>query len=99
MVSGKLHAQAALPTGEISAGTRWIRSGWAGLDAMEQRKISYPCRESNRLARNPSPYQVVCPCFAYFKTDANTDTNIRNTRKIEHWIWGSHEDDCAGCAL
>jgi hypothetical protein len=42
-VSDQLHASAALPPGEIAAGTHWI-GGWvgptAGLDAMEKRKKS-----------------------------------------------------------
>jgi hypothetical protein len=48
-VSGQLQAQAALPQGK-DPGTHWT-GGWvgsrAGLDAVEQRKISCPCRESN----------------------------------------------------
>jgi hypothetical protein len=46
---------------EIAPGTHWI-GGWvgprAGLDAVEKRRISCPCRESNpgSQARNPSLY-------------------------------------------
>jgi hypothetical protein len=48
-VSGHLHAPAAL-SGERVPGTHWI-GGWlgpiAGLDAVANRKILSPCRESN----------------------------------------------------
>jgi hypothetical protein len=57
--SGQLHASAALPSGERYPGTHWT-GGWvgptAGLDTVEWREISYPCRESNpsRPPRSPS---------------------------------------------
>jgi hypothetical protein len=48
-VSGQLHAP-ALPPRKRPAATYWI-GGWgsprADLDAVEKRKISFPCRESN----------------------------------------------------
>jgi hypothetical protein len=51
VVSGQLHAPAALPPMEIDPGTYWI-GGWMGpravLDAVVKRKIPSPHRESNR---------------------------------------------------
>jgi hypothetical protein len=50
-VRGRLHALAALPRGVT--GTHWMGSR-TGLNAVEKRVISYPCRESNpgRSARS-----------------------------------------------
>jgi hypothetical protein len=56
-VSGQLHAQAALPSGERTSGTNWI-GGWlgprAGLDTVAKTISSRPYRESNpgRPVRN-----------------------------------------------
>jgi hypothetical protein len=50
MVSGQLHAPAALPHRERAPSTHWI-GGWVGaravLDALVKRKIPSPRRESN----------------------------------------------------
>jgi hypothetical protein len=49
-VSGQLHASAALPPREIAPGTHWI-GGWVGpkavVDAVVERQVPSPCRESN----------------------------------------------------
>jgi hypothetical protein len=65
-VSGQLHATAALPPEETAPGTHWIGGCLgprAGPDAMVQRKISCPCRESNpgRPAHSPSLYRLSYP--------------------------------------
>jgi hypothetical protein len=64
--------------GERNPGTHWI-GGWVGskvgLDAVEKRKISYPCRESNpgRPSHGSSVYRLSCPgsiltgYFAYWE--------------------------------
>jgi hypothetical protein len=44
------------PPVSIGHETAWGRT--AGLDAMETRKISCLCRESNHLARSPSLYRL-----------------------------------------
>jgi hypothetical protein len=52
-VSGQLHASAALPppSGETVPGIHCI-GGWldprAGLDLMEKKEVSFPCRKWNR---------------------------------------------------
>jgi hypothetical protein len=52
--------------GEKAHGTHWI-GGWvdprAGLDTVEKRKISCPCRKSKpgRPARSPSLYRLSYP--------------------------------------
>jgi hypothetical protein len=56
-VSGRLQAPTPLPSEKTATGTHWI-GDWlgprAGLDAVEKRKISCPCRDSNpsRSARS-----------------------------------------------
>jgi hypothetical protein len=65
-VNGYLHATAALPPGEKAPGTHWT-GGWVGprggMDNVDKRKISWPCRKSNpgRPASNPSLYQLSYP--------------------------------------
>jgi hypothetical protein len=51
-VSGQLHAPAALPPGK-----RFPVPTVLGLDVVEKRKVSYPCRESN------PDYSTIQPVF------------------------------------
>jgi hypothetical protein len=64
-VSGQIHAPAALPRGKIS-GTHCIGDYMgprAYLDVVKQRKIHFPCPESNpgRRACSPSLYRLSSP--------------------------------------
>jgi hypothetical protein len=63
-VCGHLHALAALPPEKKILYYHWI-GGWvdpeSSLDAVEQGKICYLCRESNSVPPAPSqlPYRLI----------------------------------------
>jgi hypothetical protein len=65
-VSGQLQASAPLPPGDRASSIHLI-GGWvdprAGLVAVEERKITCPCRESNpdRPVRSRSLYRLSYP--------------------------------------
>jgi hypothetical protein len=62
---------------ERAACTHWMR-GWviprAGLDAVEKREVSYPCRESNpgRPSHSTSLYRLRYPSFLIFGPEPGT---------------------------
>jgi hypothetical protein len=71
VVNGQLHALAALPPGERTAGTIWVGGTVkpkAGLDAMEKRKFC-PCHELNPglPTRILSLYQLSYPDSRFFE--------------------------------
>jgi hypothetical protein len=66
--NGQLHVPAALPLKERASVIYWV-GGWlgfrAGMDAMEKKKISCPCRESipDHPAHSLSLYRLSYPGF------------------------------------
>jgi hypothetical protein len=59
-VTGQLHALVALPPRERSHATHWIKgqeAPRASQDAVEKRKISYPCWESNPDSTGVQPIE------------------------------------------
>jgi hypothetical protein len=66
-VSDHIHSQAALTPGKMSPGVHWI-GDWAALsadlDAVEKRKITMICWESNPGL--PAPEHVVIPAMSIF---------------------------------
>jgi hypothetical protein len=86
-VSGQLHLSAGLYPGKNS-GTQLIR-GWAGsrtgLDALENRKNSFPCRDSNSRPSSPqsgryTDYDIPIPYQLLFKELTAVLKIIRNTQ-------------------
>jgi hypothetical protein len=87
-VSCQLHAPGFFSPGVRVPGTHWI-GGWmgpiAGLDAVEYRKSSCLCRESNpdRPARSSSLFRLSYPGFETNITLKFTDVGRRRML----WLW------------
>jgi hypothetical protein len=80
---------------EKASGTHWI-GGWvgpkAGLDAVEQRKIYCPCRESNpgRPARSPSLYRLSHPNYPTLTSETEMIGGGRKLNNEEFHIFTIH---------
>jgi hypothetical protein len=85
-VSGQIHATAALPPGKDPP----IHIGWvitrAGMDAVKQRKISYPCRELNPDNPACSPFEN-CICFGHQTWGGrfNSQSSSLGKAHLDHW--------------
>jgi hypothetical protein len=80
-VSVQLHFLAALPTGKKVPGTHRI-GGWvgprAGLDAVVERKILSPCRDSKTGRPALSSFIIVIELCGTFKVVTTAEDRVPN---------------------